>query len=649
MANVVVQMGGASTAEWTDITCQVLGAGWQRGASADRGVLTVPDAGQATAYFIDPARDLDPANAAGAYAGVIDIGARFRVLLEGAPAFSGRIDTIEHDFEPPTPGYEGVPLARIAATDAVARMAGVKGAATFAAESASVRIGHVLDAAQVAQGVGQRDIEAGGVTVAAGELTADTWSAAVDLLGTELGSLDLRPDGSVIWRNRTSTWQPGDPVLHLGCSATVEARATTVPIGIAAGADDWCLESRGASQAAAADGTGGQFVDRGGQGSLYAGQTTAGATYYAYQSFLRFDTRAIPAGSTISSVVLQASQNDDSSLTDFTFEARAFDWTPPIAPGLASWRTRAQLTALPLRATMPTAGLPAPGQLFTFTSDPSFTGGINAGGYTGLVICSGRTRAGVVPTGNEYAALRAFELGLLAQDQPTPRAALAATLTVTYLPPVHRIALDAMRRRSDRTTVRNRYTAMREGQPAIVEQDQGSIDRYGLRASDVTLDLIDDAAVDDWALFALRRSKDPVRGIENVGVPRASAQDIAAIEAAPLYTGRVHLFQDHYGPPIDETFRLLGVAWEVDDTASASARLVLGTDLELAAVARTYVIDTLADWQNRAFAGADKGANWVLIATGGGAVGITPNSAAAPLDVGPAGADSLTFTWTQQA
>lgn len=646
MAQVIVQFGGAATAEWNDITCSVLGAGWQRGASADRGVLTVPDAGQATAYFIDPARELDPANAAGPYAGVIDIGARFRVLLEGKPAFSGRIDTIEHDFEPPTPGYEGVPLARIAATDVIARMAGVKGAATWPAESASARIGRVLDAAQVAQGVGQRDIEAGGVTIAAGALDSDTWSEAVDVLGTELGSLDLRPDGSVVWRNRVSTWQPGDPVLHLGCSAVAELRSTVVPIGIAAGADDSCLESRGASQAAAADGTAGQFVDRAGQGSLYAGQTTAGATYYAYQSFLRFDTRAIPAGSTITSVVLQASQNDDSSLTDFIFEARGFDWTPPIVT--ANWRTRAQLTALPLRATMPTAGLPAAGQLFTFTSDPSFTGGINAGGYTGLVICSSRTRAGVTPTGNEYAALRAFELGLLGQDQPTPRAALAATLTVTYLPPVHRIELDAMRRRSDRTTIRNRYTAAREGQPAIVEQNQGSIDRYGLRASEVTLELIDDAAVDDWALFALRRSKDPVRGIENVGVPRASSADIAAIEAAPLYTGRVHLFQDHFGPPIDETFRLLGIAWEVDDTATASARLVLGTDLELAAVARTYVIDTLADWQNRAFAGADKGTNWILTAIGGGAVGITPDSAAAPADVGPGGADRLTLTWTQQ-
>jgi hypothetical protein len=64
----------------------------------------------------------------------------------------------------------------------------------------------------------------------------------------------------------------------------------------------------------------------------------------------------------------------------------------------------------------------------------------------------------------------------------------------------------------------------------------------------------------------------------------------------PLFTGRVHVYQDNYGNPIDRTLRLLGVAWDVDDQARATARLVLGTDTGLVSTLRRAEFDTQDQW-----------------------------------------------------
>ena len=385
--SVVVEIGAASTTTWSAITCQVFGLGWARGATEDRGVLAVPEAGSCAAYLIDPNRDLDPGNSSGAYAGVIDVGARFRITLAGVVAFVGRIENIEHDLNPPKViGTDPMPLCRLAVSDAIARMSGVTSttAVPFPAEQASTRIGRLLDIANVATGTGQRDIEAGGERLQqASGLVNDAWSDALAIVQNELGSIDFRPNGTVVFRTRTTTWTPGAPVLSLGCD---------------------------------------------------------------------------------------------------------------------------------------------PGAL----------------------------------------------------------------------------DLDSLRLMSDRTTVRNRVDAARAGSTAIIEEDAASQTAYGLRSTQRhDLVLVDDAAVDAWALFTLRRAKKPTRGYEQAQV-RADAAAVAAIEAVPLFTGRVALGQDDYGPRIDAVLRLLGVAWEVDELANATATLVLGTDTPSAAVARTYAFQNDAQWIGRA-------------------------------------------------
>jgi len=430
--SVVVEIGQATTTTWTEITCQVFGLGWARGASEDRGVLAVPESGSCIAFLIDPNRDLDPANVSSALYGLIDVGARFRITLAGVVAFVGRIDTIEHDLDPPPGGWTNptIPLCRLGVADAISRMAGVDSApGPFPQESSSRRINRLLDAANVATATGQRDLESGGETIqAAAGLVNDAWSDALAIVQNELGAIDFRPDGTVVYRLRDTTWTPGPPALEVGCQ-------------------------------------------------------------------------------------------------------------------------------------------------------------------TGAL---------------ELASLKLM---------------------------------------NDRTTIRNRIDAARAGGSALIEEDAPSQAKYGLRATERhDLVLNDDAAVDAWALTVLRRGKVPTRGFTDAVIQQTDAAGVAAIEAVPLFTGRVHLQQDHYGPTIDTTLRLLGVSWDVDADANATATLILGTDTAVTPVPRRYQIDTQAEWTGRATGGATSGAErWELDA------GVLRCTAAVTAGShAPGGLDSIVFTWSSQ-
>jgi hypothetical protein len=428
---VAVEFGAAGGSTWTALTCDVFGLGWNRGASEDRGVLAVPESGELVAYLIDPARDLDPANGSSIFAGAWDIGARFRVTLGGVVAFSGRVDSIAHDLDPPkVVGTTPYPLARVGVVDGVALAAAVDTMqGGFLPESTSARIGHLLDVAGIATGVGQRDIEAGGEQLqgAVLGLTNDVWSDLLAVVQNELGSIEFRADGSVRSRIRSSTWATSAPVLHLGC------------------------------------------------------------------------------------------EDPDSSAE---------------------------------------------------------------------------------------------------------------------------LALNSVRLMTERSTVRNRINAARAGGQELTVEDPPSQLKYGLRATQRDdLRLVDDGAVDAWARFALNRSKAPTRGLENVSVSATDA-GVALIEAVPLFTGRVHVYQGHYGPTIDRVVRLLGVAWDVDADANATATLTLGTDSGLISTARTLAIDFYQQWVDRM--GSNTGpVGWII--DGAGAL---RTSIAGEVSPSTGGVDSITFAWT---
>jgi hypothetical protein len=392
---VVVEFAATDASAWRAITCQVFGAGWSRGASEDRGVIAVPEAGEASIYLYDPGRDLDPANPGGAYTGQLDVGAPIRVSLAGQVAFLGRIQAIRHDLQPADdPSLAPRPVCRISAVDGAAKMASVDTPTALPAETSSARIARLLDLAGVATGSGQRDLEAGGVQLQAGQLQNSAWSDLLAAVQNELGSVDLRPDGRVVSRGRTTTWTPAAPSLELGCQAG-----------------------------------------------------------------------AIPLGSV-------------------------------------------QLV-------------------------------------------------------------------------------------------------------SARDTVRNQVNAARAGGVQVTKTDSASITRYGLRTtSRMDLRLTTDLDVDAWAAFTLARTSKPSRGYEEATV-YADAAAVAAIEAVPLFTGRVHLVVDGFGATLDTTLRLLGVAWDVDADGNATAGLVLGTDTATQLVSRQAMLDLNAQWQAY-LGGASGSVGWTV-------------------------------------
>jgi hypothetical protein len=418
---VVVEFAATDAGVWRAITCQVFGAGWTRGASEDRGVIAVPEAGEASIYLYDPHRDLDPANPGGAYTGQIDVGVPVRVSLAGQVAFIGRIGEIRHELEPPDdPDLEPRPVARISAVDGAAKMASVDTPTALPQETASQRVGRLLDLAGVATGSGQRDLEAGGAILQAGNLVNSAWSDLLAAVQNELGSVDFRPNGSVVFRTRTTTWTPGAPALQLGCQA---------------------------------------------------------------------------------------------------------------------------------------GGIP-----------------------------------------------------------------LAAIALVTQ-----------------RDTIRNQVSAARSGGATVTEKDQPSIDKYGLRTtSRLDLRLLSDADADTWANFLLARTRLPSRGYEDATVNVTDAATVAALEAVPLFTGRVHLMVDGFGAVLDTVVRLLGVAWEVDEESNATASLILGTDTGTQLVSHQLMLDLDAQWTG-ALGASQGGPAWATWYVTGDT--LRTNVAA------PGGMGSLTVTW----
>lgn len=118
-----------------DVTATVLALDSQWGARDPRGILTDVEAGRATISLLDPARDYDPGN--DSTTKVLVAGANGRYLVDGAPAFTGYVDTIEHSTA------EGV--TTIVLQDAIPRLSNAAAALTLESASTADQLAAVLD------------------------------------------------------------------------------------------------------------------------------------------------------------------------------------------------------------------------------------------------------------------------------------------------------------------------------------------------------------------------------------------------------------------------------------------------------------------------------------------------------------------------
>lgn len=126
--------------------------------------------------------------------------------------------------------------------------------------------------------------------------------------------------------------------------------------------------------------------------AISAGQDVG---YFIEQGFVSFDTSSVVG--TVSSATLSLFVLTDNSTTDFTINARRLDYATLTT---ADFVAGASLGALPLLATLATAGLGTP-VYNAFTSDGNFLTNINQSGTTGIVLSSAKTDANTAPTNTE--------------------------------------------------------------------------------------------------------------------------------------------------------------------------------------------------------------------------------------------------------
>lgn len=177
--------------------------------------------------------------------------------------------------------------------------------------------------------------------------------------------------------------------------------------------DNWCT-SQSAIYSDARGSTGSRSMLTGSTSAV--GQNLIGATYYCYETFLRFDTSVIPDSATVRSALLELSVDTDLSDTDFTLEARAHSFFVPA--DTSSWVAGADLGGKTLLASKSTAGLAA-GQRFVLDSETAMAAAISKVGYTYMILCSSRHRAGTTPLGQE--ALQISSAGAAAALRPKLR------------------------------------------------------------------------------------------------------------------------------------------------------------------------------------------------------------------------------------
>lgn len=116
-----------------------------------------------------------------------------------------------------------------------------------------------------------------------------------------------------------------------------------------------------------------------------------------FEGYLSFDTSGVVG--TITSATLSLGLSADLTTTDFTLEARSFDWGVAITE--ADWVAGASLGALTLLATLPSAGIGAAGYKAMTESGSALQAAINQSGHTRIILCSDRHRLGTTPPDSE--------------------------------------------------------------------------------------------------------------------------------------------------------------------------------------------------------------------------------------------------------
>lgn len=133
-------------------------------------------------------------------------------------------------------------------------------------------------------------------------------------------------------------------------------------------------------------------------GSTYreVGQNTG---YEVRHGYIEFDTSSLGSGATISSATLRVWNYYNNTTTDFTLNARLYDYGSALATG--DYVAGGSLSGNTLLAHISTASLPSDDSAYLSLTDDAMAANINKTGYTRIILCSSRVESNTTPTNPE--------------------------------------------------------------------------------------------------------------------------------------------------------------------------------------------------------------------------------------------------------
>ena len=200
---------------WDEITCEITRASWSSGASQPLGPLTTVAGGRIKLELLDLDRTFDPSNTSSSVFLLLHVGTPLRILADGAPLWTGTLETWDHDLGPA--------ISTLAGVDAYAGLAALTlpTGTPIAAGYAVAQIGKMLDAvgwpATRRVFSGTPGAYRSAVTVD-GKATQPIEAARL----AELGDLWADHDGNIAVRGRGTVYEP-DPAAIVNCGGAILA------------------------------------------------------------------------------------------------------------------------------------------------------------------------------------------------------------------------------------------------------------------------------------------------------------------------------------------------------------------------------------------------------------------------------------------
>jgi len=161
--------------------------------------------------------------------------------------------------------------------------------------------------------------------------------------------------------------------------------------------------------------------NRQGLGTLTLGTTPAlfgqASSDQVYQTFLGFDTSAIPSNAVIKDAYIQYESGGYFLALDFHFYMALFDYGSAVT--VADWQTPTMIGNLVTAGILHTSDIQASGYDTNIMTNKTFIDNINLTGITKVMIYSERTLNGDNPSANEYAILSGADLIVTYEIPPT--------------------------------------------------------------------------------------------------------------------------------------------------------------------------------------------------------------------------------------